>query len=257
MHLAIVLFALGLVATAADPQTQTQPPRRSAPPAGKATLAITVSAPDGTPIPDALITVSGPVKRSLRTEAGRAVLEGVPTGDYQLRFDRDGFVPLEKQVVARAGKPIDVRVTLSELPAPPPPPKVEEPAPKAPVAANPNAKAMAADLPALVEKEWIGRAPSKTTLVACNDVTNSTLIQLNKPLADHTHGTDEVIYVIGGEGFARVATGQQKLQAGMFLFVPRGLPHELTPSGRNPLIVLSVRSGEGCGASESDRARSK
>jgi mannose-6-phosphate isomerase-like protein (cupin superfamily) len=246
----MVLLVVALAVSPLDGQTQRKPA-----PAARATLAITVSAPDGTPIPDALITVSGPLKRSLRTEGGRAVLEAVPVGDYQLRFDREGYVPLEKHVVARAGKPIDIKVTLAELPAPPPPPKEEAPPARAPL---PNAKAMAADLPALTEKEWIGRAPAKTTLVACSDTTNSTLIQLNKPLADHAHAdADEVFYVIGGEGYARVGSGQQKLHAGMFLFVPRGLPHELTPSGRNPLILLSVRSGEPCPAADVTRNTGK
>lgn len=242
MRLTMVVLALALAASSADAQTQRRPGT-----AARATLAIFVTTSDGTPISDALVTVEGPAKRTLRTESGRAVLEGVPTGEYRLRFEREGFVPLEKELVARAGKPMEVKVTLSELPAPPPAPAPVEPAAPTPPATN--AKALAADLAALTEKEWIGRAPSKTTLLACSDTTNSTLIQLNRPLADHAHpDADEIFYVVGGEGYARVATGQQKLHAGMFLFVPRGLSHELTPSGRNPLILLSVRAGESCQA---------
>jgi mannose-6-phosphate isomerase-like protein (cupin superfamily) len=240
MRLWFVVLALSLAVSAVDVHAQ----RRSTP-AARATLAISVTGPDGAAIPDVMITVEGPAKRTLRTEGGRAVLEGVPVGEYRLRFEREGYVPFEKELTARAGKPMEVKVTLSELPAPPPPP-VETPESKPPAS---NAKALAADLPALTEKEWIGRAPSKLTLIACSDSTNSTLIQLNRPLADHAHpNADEVFYVIGGEGIARVATGQQKLYAGMFLFVPRGLSHELTPSGRNPLILMSVRSGEACPA---------
>ena len=240
MRLTIVLLAVALVASSTDAYAQ----RRPATPA-RATLAITVSSSDGLPISDAVVTVEGPAKRTLRTEAGRAVLEGVPAGEYRLRFEHEGYVPLEKELTARTGKPTEVKVTLTALPAPPPPP-VESPAPKPP---SPTAKALAADLAALTEKEWIGRAPSKTTLLACSALTNSNLIQLNRPLADHAHpDADEIFYVVGGEGIARVATGQQKLQAGVFLFIPRGLSHELTPSGRNPLILMSVRAGESCQA---------
>ena len=236
MRLRIVLLAVALVAASAHTHAQRAKPAR-------ATLAIVVSSPDGSPISDALVTIEGPAKRTLRTEAGRAVLEGVPAGEYRLRFEREGYVPLEKELTARAGKPTDVNVTLTELPEPPPPP-VEPPAPKPPAS---TAKALAADLAALTEKEWIGRAPSKTTLLACSGQTNSNLIQLNRPLAEHAHAdADEIFYVVGGEGIARVATGQQKLEAGVFLFIPRGLSHELTPSGRNPLILMSVRAGEPC-----------
>ena len=242
MRPTMVLVAFVLAISPADAYAQ-----RRTKPAPRATLAITVSTPDGTPVPDALVTVDGPEKRTLRTEGGRAVLEGVPAGEYRLRFESEGFIPLEKELTARAGKPTDVKVTLTELPAPPPPP-VDTLAPPKPPASS-NAKALAADLAALTEKEWIGRAPLKTTLLACNEGTNSTLIQLNRPLADHAHpAADEIFYVVGGEGYARVATGQQKLHAGVFLFVPRGLSHELTPSGRNPLIVMSVRAGESCPA---------
>jgi mannose-6-phosphate isomerase-like protein (cupin superfamily) len=234
---AVVILVLAASAIGVDAQQRR--PATSA----RATFSISVSDPGGTPLPDVRIEVAGPTTRSLRTEGGRAVLEGIPAGEYRLRFEREGFIPFEKELTARAGKPIEVKVTLTPLPAPPPAP-VGPPAPQPPAA---NAKALAADLPALVEKEWIGRAPSKTTLIACSESTNSTLIQLNRPLADHAHpDSDEVLYIVGGEGYARVAAGQQKLYAGMFLFVPHGLSHELTPSGRNPLIVMSVRSGEGC-----------
>ena len=107
---------------------------------------------------------------------------------------------------------------------------------------------MFADLPALIEKEYVGRAPSRTSALACGAGATSTLIQLNEPLATHAHAdADEIFYVVAGEGNARVGTGEQRLKAGMFLFVPRGMSHALTPTGRNPLIVLSTRAGEPCG----------
>ena len=237
MRLSIVLLGFVLAASTVDAQAQR---RGAAPP--RATLAILVTAADGTPLAETVVTVEGPASRTLRTEAGRAVMENIPAGDYRLRFEREGYIPFEKELTARSGKPTEVKVTLSELPAPPAP--VEPPKPVAPPS---TAKALAADLPALTEKEWIGRAPSKTTLLACSDETNSTLIQLNRPLAEHTHpDADEILYVVGGEGSVRVTTGQQKIQAGMYLFIPRGLAHELTPSGRNPLILMSVRAKEPC-----------
>jgi hypothetical protein len=31
--------------------------------------------------------------------------------------------------------------------------------------------------------------------------------------------------------------------------VPRGMPHSVSVSGRNPLVILSIRSGDKCTAS--------
>lgn len=217
---------------------ETSAQRRGA--GGSAALAINVTDPAGAGIPDVLVTVSGAAQRTTRTEGGRIAVENIPAGTYQLRFEREGFVTLERELTVRSGKPTAVKVTLKPLPPPPAPP-AEPPKPSI------TAKPMAADLPALIENDFIGRAPLRESALACGAGGSSTLVQLNQPLAEHTHAdADEFFYVVAGEGSAQVGTGQQRLKAGIFLFVPRGMSHALTPAGRNPLIVMSTRAGEPC-----------
>jgi mannose-6-phosphate isomerase-like protein (cupin superfamily) len=241
MRTAVLCVAIVLVAATIDIRAQ----RRRTPPAPKtATFAILVTDLTGTQVPNVLVTVEGPTARTTRTEGGRIAMENMAPGEYLLRFEKDGFVPLERQLTARAGAPIEVNVTLKPMPTPPPPPEPEESA-KGPSTAKPAAF----DVPAVFERNFIGRAPTKTTPLACSDASSATLIQLNEPIADHAHGeSDEFIYVIGGEGAANVAGTPHRLQAGVLLFVPRGVTHRFSQSGRNALVVLSTRAGEGCPA---------
>lgn len=208
-----------------------------------ATLAVVVSDPDGAPVPDVLVTVEGAARRTSRTEGGRIVFEGLPAGNYRLRFERDGFITLERELPARAGAPTDVKVTLTPAPpppAPPPPPEPERP----PVDARP----VTVSLLDIIDKEFIGRGPARITPVACAAGATSNLIQLNQPLGQHTHAdADEILYVIAGEGTAQYEGVQQRLKAGVYVLIPRGVPHTLTQAGRNPLILLSTLAGEACG----------
>lgn len=216
--------------------------KRSAP--RTATLAIAVTDPAGAPIPNVLITVDGPATRSTRTEGGRIAIEELPAGQYTVRFEQDGFVTLERELTAPAGKPVDVKVTMKPLPATPVSPP---PAPEAAPRPSTGAKPAVFDIPAVIEKQFIGRAAGKTTPLACGDSGSATLIQLNQPLQTHAHDdADEFIYVVAGEGSASLQGTAEKLTAGTLLFVPRGTPHGLTASGRNPLIVLSTRAAGGC-----------
>jgi mannose-6-phosphate isomerase-like protein (cupin superfamily) len=221
-----------------------------------ATLAISVTDPGGQPVRSVAVTLEGPASRTTRTEGGRIALEGLPPGRYTIRFEREGFVTLERELTATAGKPMEVQVTLKPLPQPAPAPAhepaeepveepVEGPAPKA--TGSTRAKPAVFDVPGVIEKEWIGRAAGKTTPLACGQGGTATLIQLNQPLTDHAHAdADEFVYVVAGEGAVRMAGSQQKVSAGVLVFVPRGIAHTLTPSGRNPLIVLATRAGAGC-----------
>jgi mannose-6-phosphate isomerase-like protein (cupin superfamily) len=99
----------------------------------------------------------------------------------------------------------------------------------------------------LIEKNWIGRSPSKTTPISCGTDGLTQLIQLNEALMPHDHAdSDETFYVVAGEGNAVVGGASHRLKAGVFIFVPRGTRHGIGPSGKNPLIVLSARPGELC-----------
>lgn len=219
-----------------------------------ATLAVQVTDPAGAPLTGVLVTVDGPAERSLRTEGGRIVFEGIPPGAYRLRFEREGFITLERELTARAGAPMDVKVTLnpvSAAPETPPEPQPEpdlQPESQAPPAPGANAQPIALDLPAVIEKEFIGRAGLKTTALSCASGGTATLIQLREPIVQHAHpDADEFLYVIAGEGTAALSGRLERLHAGVFLLVPRGMPHTITMTGRNPLMLLSTRAGEPCG----------
>ena len=238
MRTAVLCVAIAVLATTFDLRAEQ---RRKPPPAPKTvTFAILVSDLTGLQIPSVLVTVEGPTPRTVRTEGGRIALENMAPGDYLLRFERDGFTPLERQLNARPGPPIEIKVTLKPAPAPPPPPP---PPARGPSTAKPGAF----DVPAVFEREFIGRGSLKMTPLTCGDESSATLIQLNDPVTDHAHpDSDEFIYVVGGEGAANVAGSAHRLRAGMLLFVPRGTTHRFSQSGRNPLVILSTRAGEGC-----------
>ena len=209
---------------------------------GTATLAIVVSDPAGAPVPGVLVTVEGPAERSARTEGGRIAFEGLPPGSYRLRFEREGFLTLERELTARGGAPIDVKVTLKPAPGPPAPPVAPSPPPKPAV----DAKPAIFDVPGVFEKQLTGRGARSSVALACSDAASATLINVKDAIASHAHEeSDEFLYVIGGEGNAQLAGRTERLAAGVLLFVPRGVPHALT-SGRRPLVVMSTRAGEGC-----------
>ena len=262
MHFAVIL--VGLLFTPFDtqaappPQQQTPPPQQKQPPrsttprsSARATLAIMVTDAAGAPIPNVAVTVEGPTPRTTRTEGGRIALEGLATGEYLLRFEKEGFLPLERQLTARGGAPMDVKVTLKAAPAPAPPPPVAAVPEKKP-SADVNAKPASFDVPDVIEKEFVGRGALKRTPLACGAEGAATLIQLNDPVPDHSHAdADEFLYVVAGEGAANIAGAAQRLRAGVLVFVPRGVTHRFSQSGRNPLIVLSTLAGQGCATAAS------
>ena len=214
---------------------------------GPGTFAVSVTDPEGKPIPNVLVTVEGGVTRSVRTEGGRIALESLPPGAYILRFEREGYLTLERELTARGGAPIDVKVTLKPLPAPAPPPPAPPPVAAEPTRPTIDAKPAVVDVPALIEKNWVGRNPSRATPISCGSDGLTQLIQLNEALMPHDHAeSDETFYVVAGEGNAMVGAASHRLKAGVLVFVPRGTRHGLAPTGKNPLIVLSARPGEPC-----------
>ncbi len=209
---------------------------------GSVTFAVAVSDPSGAPIPDVKVIVTGAAERTIRTEGGRIALEGMPAGAYRFRFEKDGFVPLERELAGRGGPPIDVKVTLTPLPPPPPPPAAA-PAPPEP---RVDAKFVVLDMPAFIEKHYIGKAPGQTTPLGCATGGTSTLIQINEPFFENTHsGADEFVYVIAGQGLAQVADRKEPIGPGVFLMIPRGFAHSFTAS-KKPLVMVSTRAGEKC-----------
>jgi mannose-6-phosphate isomerase-like protein (cupin superfamily) len=226
-------------------------PRRAA--ATSATLVIMVTDPGGAPLGNVKVSVTAlaargaTAARDSRTEAGRLTFENLPPGGYRLRFDREGFIPLERELTARGGAPIDVSVTLT--PAPPPPAPPPAPAPAPPPAPEPalSPDPISIDMTAFIEKNYIRRGESKVTQLTCTTGGPALLLQVKEGIADAARpDADEFLYVIAGEGIARVAGHDQALRAGTFMMVPRGVARTVAAAGKSPLMLLSVRAGEKC-----------
>lgn len=249
MRIAIALAGVLLMTATAGAQGQ-----RRAAPAGAATFVVMVTDPEGAPLGDVKVSVTrlGQTSnttstRDGRTEAGRLTFENLPAGGYRLRFDREGFIPLERELTARGGAPIDVKVTLT--PAPPPPVAPPPPAPAPPPAPEPalSPDPLAIDLTAFIEKNYIGRGDSKVSPVTCTTGGPAVLLQIKEGLADPARpDADEFLYVIAGEGIGRAAGHDQPLRPGTFMMIPRGVARTLAAAGRRPLILLSIRAGEKC-----------
>jgi mannose-6-phosphate isomerase-like protein (cupin superfamily) len=241
--IAAIILLVGQAAAPTPPAAHTQ--RR---PVGNATLAITVSDPSGAPLGEVTVAVEGPASREVRTERGRIALENLPFGTYRLRFDHEGFLSFEREVVARTATPIDVKVTLT--PAPPPAPPPAPVAPKAPESTPEPALSstpITIDMTTFIEKNYVGRGSGKVSPLACSTGGPATLIQVKDPITEHTHAdADEFLYTIAGEGSVRAGGKDQPLSAGVFMMVPRGVPHLIVAITRNPLMLLSIKAGEHC-----------
>ena len=233
----LIAIAVGVMATHVQAQ------RRGG---GTATFAVTVTDGSGAPIGGGLVTVQGPVTRQARTERGRIVFEGLPAGSYRLKFEHPDYVALEREVTARGRAPIAVPIVLTEAPKPVPPPPVVAP----PVKADP----VTIDITTFIERNFVGRAASKTSALACATGGSAALVQVREPLKEAATGdADRFLYVIAGTGNARIGSRDQPLGAGTFLMIPRGVEDELSARGRNPLSVLSVKAGGSCASAQARR----
>ena len=169
-----------------------------------------------------------------RTERGRIVFEDVPAGTYRLRFDRDGFISLEREVVARGGAPIDVKVTLTPRRRPRRRQKPKPPAPE-PVAAGCR-RGTRDHRPSVVHREELHRTIGRENVGPrmCRDRRRHAHPAARAARRTHTCHGDEFLYVIAGEGTVREGKDQQPLHAGVLILVPRGVAHAVTVTGRNP-----------------------
>ena len=209
---------------------------------GSVTFAINVSNPAGAPVGEVTVTLSGPASRSTRTERGRAVFEGIPAGVYRMRFEKTGYIPLERDITGRGSAPIDVKVTLSPLPGPPPAPVPD--LPPLPV----SAKFVVLDMPAYIERNYVGKAMERMTTMACSQGGGATLVQINVALVEHSHAdADEFVYVVAGEGSVRMGQRLEPLGPGVFLMIPRGTAHAFGVGSKKPLVFVSTRAGDRCG----------
>src|SRR5206468_3946456 len=61
----------------------------------------------------------------------------------------------------------------------------------------------------------------------------------------HTHTYEEVIYILGGEGFVHVDDRRVGIRAGTSIFLPPGVPHCLENASEGTLTLLGVFSPAG------------
>ena len=257
--LAILALPIALAAQAPQPAPPTQPAAPSAQPpaqrkpvqAARGPIEVRVTSRAGEPLGGVSVTMEGGVSRSGETaENGVVMLRTVPAGQYRLRFTSNGWITLERDITVRGSGTTRVEVALNAAeapaPAPAPPPPAPAPAP-APAAPDVNVEPKTVVIPDFIDQNFLGRAPRKDSVLGCTSSMKSTLLQLRDPLAEHSHADgDEVLYVVAGEAMHKVGGRESRLEAGTYSLVPRGVPHSITRRGANPIVLLSIQTGEPC-----------
>jgi mannose-6-phosphate isomerase-like protein (cupin superfamily) len=244
------LATLPLLLTTVVPAAAQRSGAASAPPSTTAT--ITVTDLSGAPIPEARVTLKGSLDRSGSTQPNGVVrFDGLRPGIFRLRFEKEAFVTLEREIEVRAKQPApDLTVALSPAPPPPPAP-APPPAPEPPKSRElpPAGKAMSMNVPDFLERNFITNSqPQKVSPVSCSGLGNAVLWQVREPWDNRQHAAaDAMLYVVSGDGTLRLDGRDAALQAGSFAQVPRATSYSLSRRGRSPvLIVLAVVVGEPC-----------
>ena len=240
--LILAVAALAPAGQAATPPAQTRKP---------AILEMRVIDRKGTPLEGAQVSAEGPLSRKGDTDRNGAVtFRNLNAGTYRFRIERQGYIPLEKEVVVKVGGMDSVEAALTPAPPPPEPPKPVAP-PEPPPAPKPTpppvGEARALSLPDLIETQPLGRNATKENAVGCSGVSNATVIQLRDGLPAHKHAdADELLYVIAGEAALKLGAKDLVIAPGWFVLVPRGMDHTITRRGRNPIMLLSITGGVPC-----------
>lgn len=230
-----------------------RPARQSA--SARPALFVTATDPTGATLPGIRVDVLGASDRTGETdESGTLRLANMRPGTYRVRFSGDRVIPFEREVTIRAGQTSDLDVTLHpaperERPAEPEPTAGEEapPAPTAPT--GPAGEPVIIDIPDFADRNLIRREPRRDSPLGCSGNARATLVQLNEPQAERLYdGAESIYYVVAGEGILRISGRETPIVAGAFAMIPRGTAFAITRRGRNPIVLLSILSGEPCDA---------
>lgn len=246
-------------AQAAPPAPQAAPP--PAKPAAqkprtsqvsRGTITFFVTTPEGRPIPEATISMTGPTAREGSTNKDGVVrLQAVRTGNYRVRAEAEGFITLERDLTMRSG--LEVEMTLSPAPEPPEPPAPATPPPavEAPptVAPDPNAVLQLSSVVDFFSKNRLGRnEPRRESVVGRSGEATSSLLQVRDTIEGRTNPTaDEVLYVINGKAQVNSKGRIYEIETGSLVLVPRGVSYSIANRGREPLWALSVLAGQSAG----------
>jgi mannose-6-phosphate isomerase-like protein (cupin superfamily) len=195
--------------------------------------------------------MSGPVERNGDSDAkGGLSFDNLRPGTYRLRFEREGYITLEREATIPAkGPAAAVDVALSSAPpvapvAPPPPP----PAPERSEPPRPVGEARTLQVPAFAESNFIGRGePQKLSVVGCTGYATTRILQVREPMTDRVNEhADETLYVVAGDASVRLGGADRQIDPGALAIIPRGTTHTISRRGRNPAILVSVLSGPPC-----------
>ena len=237
--------------TTPAPATQKPPaPKRAATTPAPTAVTFTVTDPTGAPLSDVRVNLLGGLDRSGSTGTdGTIKFDGMRPGPYRLRFAKEGFTLLEREIELRAGSPPPTpAVTLTPAPpppAPPPPPKVE--APKAPAIPPPGKPVSLVTSDFLERNRPKSSEPQKVSTLACSGLAKTDIWQVLSNWPDRQHADAELaLYVIGGNGTLRIDGHDVALEASSFASIPRGTTYSLLVRGRNALFMLATLVGEAC-----------
>ena len=249
----VVIFAVVTSALSAASQDAAPPkPAVQATAPRPGSLALTVTSEKGEVLSGAAVAVHGAVDRMGASGMdGVVTLLNMPAGTYRCRITRDGFFTLEKEITIKTGARTTAESVLTAAPPPPPPPPAPVAAapvePKPVPAAGPVGTSRVLSLPDLVDQMLRDSGPIVEREIGCSGVSASRLILARENIASHRHAeADEMLYLVAGEATLTVADKDQSITAGWFGLVPRGTAHTLARRGRNPMVVLSVQTGQPC-----------
>ena len=194
------------------------------------------------------MVATGPANREGVTIAdGTIRLTGLRPGGYRIRIEHARFVTLEREITVRATSQRQMfDAALSDAP-PPPEPEEPHPAPEKQSSAPPGQPSSVAIVDFLDKNLISGRDPRKEDELGCTASARTLLLQLRDNTKEEADpDADEVLYVIAGEGTLRLGNSDVTLKSSTVAIVPRGTVRAVTRKGRNPLILLSVKSGPSC-----------
>ena len=240
------------------PPAGTRPaPAAPKPPARPPALHVAVRNQSGTLLSDVTIRLSGPTSgESVTDKTGAVEFANLKDGTIRLRFEREGFFPLEREVSVKGGQPNSLDIVLNVAPPPPPPPAPPPPPPPPPPSPStaqrgPAGPAVNVSIPSFIDKNFIGRDPIKESILACNSGEMVRLLQLRDGLSEHVHSElDEVMYIVAGTGVVRIGKEPIDVGPGSLSVVPHGTSHTIERRGKNPLILLSTLTGAPCTSGE-------
>lgn len=253
MRIVLLLsFLLTPLASAQTPAPAPRPARQAA--SARTALLVTATDPSGATLPGIRVEVMGASDRSGETdENGTLRLANMRAGTYRVRFTGDAVIPFEREVTIRAGQTTDLDITLHPAPERHAPPAPEpEPAATAgnqtpPAPAGPPGEPVIIDIPEFADRNLIRREPRRDSPLGCSGNARATLVQLNEPQPERLYDSAESLYyVVAGEGTLRVSGRESPIAAGSFAVIPRGTAFAITRRGRNPIVLLSILSGEPC-----------